>query len=484
MWFFMVFNPLVHKSTLRGDLLITMINGISVLLGIFLLYGLIARVMGVEALGEFLLVRRTALTLMGLLLMGMNIGLPYYIGKEGDQAYAASALMLYLLITVPLVGALAGFLYLGGLPGFSPVLVPAFFIMAAGYAMQYLAYGQLRGHLNMLGANLVQLLGIGLIPLGAFVLFNSVGIGSILIATGLGTFFFSGAVYLMKMGRGYASLDLQKTGRLLAYGIRRVPSSLAQFVLLGGVPLLILSDTGHAEIAYVNVGISLIRLFLVVVGPLGIVLLPRVSRALAEGKQAQVGHGLELLAKGVLFVGVPMALYLSMNHVAIMTIWLGAESAAGAWIVQIMTLALPFYLLMEVLRSPIDAASTRGYNSMIYAASALVLLTCFYGLKTAGLASVTAGAVSFVAGQIAASMAGIYYANRLYHIRILSLTFGATILGMSAPAFLVFHTLSVSVSGPAALLVGGGILGGALSLYFFKSRADWVIGVRSVVLTR
>ncbi len=484
MWFFMVVNPLVHKSTLRGDLLITMINGVSVLLGTFLLYGLIARGMGVEVLGEFLLVRRTALTLMGLLLMGMNLGLPYYIGKEGDQAYAANALVVYLLVTVPLAGALAGFLYLGGLPGFPIVLAPAFFIMAAGYAMQFLAYGQLRGHLNMLGANLVQLLGIGLIPLGAFILFNSAGIGSILIAAGLGTFFFSGVVYLMKMGRGNASVDLKKTGRLLDYGTRRLPSFLAHFVLLGGVPLLILSDTGHAEIAYVNAGISLIRLFLVVVGPLGIVLLPRVSRALTEGKQAQVGHGLELLARGVLFVGVPLALYLSMNHVAIMTIWLGAEGAAGAWILQIMALALPFYLLMEVLRSPIDAASTRGYNSVIYAAAALVLLTCFYGLKTVGLASVTAGAVSFVAGQIAASMAGIYYANKLYQIRIISLPFGATILGVAAPAFLVLHTLRAAVSGPAALLVGGGILGGALSLYFFKSRADWVVGVRSVVLTR
>ncbi|MCH7858087.1 MAG: hypothetical protein IID14_00125 [Candidatus Marinimicrobia bacterium] len=480
----MVFKILVHRSTLRGDLLITMVNGISVLLGIFLLYGLIARVMGVEALGELLLVRRTALTLMGLLLIGMNIGLPYYIGKEGDQAYAANALVLYLFVTIPLVGVLSGFLYLGGLPGFPKALVPAFFIMAAGYAMQYLAYGQLRGHLNMLAANLVQLVGIGLIPLGAFIIFKSAGVGPILIATGLGTFFFAGVVYLTKMGRGYASLDLKKAGRLLAYGFRRVPSSLAQFVLLGGVPLLILSDTGHADIAYVNAGISLIRLFMVVVGPLGIVLLPRISRALAEGRQAQVGHGLELLSRGVLFVGVPLALYLSMNHLTITTIWLGAEGAEGAWIVQIMTLALPFYLLMEVLRSPIDAASTRGYNSVIYSASALVLLICFYGLKTVGLASVTAGTISFVAGQITASMAGIYYANRIYHIRILSRPFGTTILGVAALAFLILHILSVSVSGPAALLIGGGILGGALSLYFFKSRADWVVGVRAVVLAR
>lgn len=477
-------NPFAFEMGFKGDIFITLLNGIGVIAGVLVLYGLIARFMGVEALGEFLLVRRITFPLMGILLLGMTTGLPYYVSREGDNAYGAAALLLFGLLTIPLIGLASAVLHRGVLSGFPHALALPFFIFAVGYALQFLVYGLLRGNLNILGANLLQLIGTGLIPIGLFFLLYHQGVPSLLIAAGLGTLILSGLAGLVKLGRGWSAVDGRKMAQLLVYGVQRVPSSLAFFILLGGVPLLILSSTSKAEMAFVNSGISLIRLFMVVVGPLGVVLLPRLSKALAANQKARVAAGLEALAKTTFLVGAALALFLSINSEALMSVWLGSESAAGADIVELIVLALPFYLLMAMLRAPIDAASVRGYNSLIYGVAALALLITFYGLKLAGVDSVVAGAVSFIGGHMTGAVSGLYYTNKFYGINILSPWYLIAVLGAVAFSFILVCSINALVSGLLSLLLGGIALLLTLGLFFLKSRSAWVVDFRSLVMIR
>ncbi|MCH7496450.1 MAG: hypothetical protein IH971_01175, partial [Candidatus Marinimicrobia bacterium] len=97
-------SQLFGRGRLGSDLLTTLVSGVAVALGVLVLYGLIARVMGTEALGDYLLVRRTAFALMGVLLVGMNIGLPFYIAGGTGHAYTTTALVIWLVLTVPLIG--------------------------------------------------------------------------------------------------------------------------------------------------------------------------------------------------------------------------------------------------------------------------------------------------------------------------------------------------------------------------------------------
>ncbi len=478
------YNPLTYKSSAIGDFIITVVNGFGVITGVLILYGLIARVMGLEALGEFLLVRRTTFELLGVFLVGINLGLPYYISKGEDRAYGVAAMLLFMPLTIPLIGLVAAALYLGVLSGFPRELALPFFIFSFGYALQLLAYALLRGYLNMLGANILQLTGTGIIPIIVFVLFHDKGIPPLPVAMGLGTIVFSAMVYLIKMGPGSYVVDWPKVWQLLTYGVQRVPGLLAQFILIGGVPLLILSQTGKADIAFVNSGISLIRLFLVVVGPVGIVLLPRLSKALAANQKAKIAGGLEVLGKTTFLVGVTMALFLSMNSATLLNIWLGNEGVAGAEIVRLIVLGLPFYLLIVVLRSPIDAASARGYNSLVYGAAALVLLVIFYGLKAAGLASVEAGVISFIAGHLTGAVASLYYTHKLYGIRIISTWYLMTVLGAIAFSFVLVYSINALVSGLLSLLLGGIALLLTLGLFFLKSRSTWIVDFRSLVMIR
>ncbi len=475
-------NPFTFRLGIKGDLAVTFINGLGLITGILILYGLIARIMGLEALGEFLLVRRTAFSLMNVLLLGMNIGLPFYISRGGDNTYGTSALLLFGLLTVPLVSVAAVALDLGILSGFPPELALPFFIFTTAYTFQALTYGLLRGHLNILGANLLQLLGTGIIPISIFFIVYDLGMPLIFVTIGLGTVTLSAVAYFVKMGRGYYTVDWQNMWQLLTYSIRRVPTFVADFILIAGVPLLIVSEVSKAEIAYVNSGISLIRLFLIMVYPLNLVLLPRVSKALAAGKKAPVSRNLEVLCKTVLLIGIPLAALLSVNGSVILEVWLGSGSTTGIRAVQLIVLALPFYLLMEVLRSPIDAASSRAYNSLAHGAAALALLITFYGLKTAGMAGIEAGVISFVVGYLTVAAASLYYTHKIYRISILCPSYLLTVAGITGCFLLLHYSIDAVLPEFWSFLVSGVVLMIALGLYLTKSRSGWVAGLRLLMI--
>ena len=65
--------------------MVTLINGVIVIGGIFVLNGLIARIHGLDVLGEFLLIKRTLSASIGILLVGMNICLLYTSPSPRDK---------------------------------------------------------------------------------------------------------------------------------------------------------------------------------------------------------------------------------------------------------------------------------------------------------------------------------------------------------------------------------------------------------------
>ncbi|MEE9162857.1 MAG: hypothetical protein V3U35_07795 [Candidatus Neomarinimicrobiota bacterium] len=470
------------RGTLRGDLLNTLVSGVGVFIGVLVLYGLIARLMGTEALGEFLLVRRTAFTLMGVFLIGMNLGLPYYVAKAGDHAYGLSALLIFALLTVPLIGLASRAISVGVLAGFPTYLALPFFVFTTAYAVQYLAFALLRGRLNIWGANLVQLLGTGLIPIAVFLLLRERSVPLLLRTIGIATIGMSALIYLLNVDWRGRVLELRKAWDLLSYGGSRMVGFAAEFILLGGAPLLILGGSTKSEVAYLNSGISLLRLFLLAVGPLGIVLLPRISRAMDRGNTARLAVGLEVLAKSVLLTGLPLALLLSMNSATILRVWLGAGNEAGVEIVRLIVLALPFYLLIMVLRAPIDAASQRGYNSVVYGAAALILLALFFGLRAVSVPILEAGVLSFVGAHVAGAAGSLYFARKLYGITLFNPWYVLTLLAVLAVSLVLLYSIRAVVPGPASLAVGAVALGAILSLYFARSRSDWVAGLRSLLV--
>jgi len=468
---------------LRGDVLITLLGSLGVSLCAFLIYGFLARALGMAALGEFFLIRRTAFLSLGAVLLGLTIALPYYVAKGGARFYGRTAIILFALLTLPLIGLESSILRFSVFKDYAGVAL-TFFLFTAAYALQSLTFGLLRGQLKMVQANILQLLGTGLLPLGLSILFYPRGILFLLQAIALGTILVSIAFLLPQIVGGTEDTISSKSGQLLGYGIQRAPAFLFQFVLLGAVPLLLVRDTGQPQIAYYYSGVNLLRLFTILVGPLGIVLLPRMSKAISAGRQAKVALGITSLGRLVLLCGLPLTILLVDNSRTILTLWLGADGAAGTAVVQSLLFALPFFLVMEVLRSPVDAAASRGYNTIIYGLAAVVLLGSFYLLKSVGQESLAAGLKSFLAAQMTLAGLGLYYINKLYRIKLLNWGYLATLVAIGAGCFLLIKGLNAVASGWSGLIVECLAVAGLLLVYLAKSPSAWVVQVRQWVLAR
>lgn len=393
----------------------TAINGVAVLLGVFLLNGYIARQYGLEVLGEFLLVRRTTFAIMGIVLIGMNVGLPSLIGRFKENNIEWSALVIFSLITLPIILLITYFVSLGGITGFRMEHSAAYGIFLIGASLQYLIYGIYRGHRKMVGANIIHITGTVLIPVFVFLFaeelstsFSIIGICVILINVV--------ALYLHNMLTIQKQIKWDSIRLILRFGLARLFSFISQFILLAGAPILVSFYNPYTDLAYFNSLISLVRLLLFVVGPLGVVLLPRIAKAVKENTESQIIKGLESLLKIIISYGGLVAILLSSIGGGILKIWLGTVSVSGHWMASVLLLAIPFYLIVEIMRSPIDGFSLKGHNSTIYAAAAFGLILSFFSLVYSGISELHAGIYSFLIGYIIAAIGSIIAIRKLTNI--------------------------------------------------------------------
>jgi len=86
----------------------TAVNGIVIIGGIILLNGLIARLYGIESLGEYLLIRRIASILIPLFLFGVAIGIPRNVGiakeyPKEQMRIITAGVQLFLSYGLPII---------------------------------------------------------------------------------------------------------------------------------------------------------------------------------------------------------------------------------------------------------------------------------------------------------------------------------------------------------------------------------------------
>ena len=84
----------------------------------------------------------------------------------------------------------------------------------------------------------------------------------------------------------------------------------------------------------------------------------------------------------------------------IFELWLGQMDNTGSLILRGIIISLPFYTIAGLARSPIDAASYRGYNSIIYGIAAMFVVASYYlGVKT-GYHPLYVAVTSFVGDRL------------------------------------------------------------------------------------
>ena len=475
-------NILNKNLSLKYDIIVTLINGIVVIGGIFILNGLIARIHGLEVLGEFLLVKRTISSSMGILLIGLNIALPNYLSRNFDKSYADNSYVLFMLATFPLTVLSIISVTWFDINGFNENYFWYYVIFSFGMCSQFMTYAIFRGYMNMIGANIFQLIGTAIIPILVFIYVSTLHdslfwIGSFSILVMISSFLFR------NQGFRLYTIKAVKIKKLFIYGFERVPSFISQFILLAAVPIFIAQKVDFNSVAYFNSSLSLVRLALIIVNPIGLVLLPRISNKVASGSLEEINNKLFILLKAGIFFSVIVSIYCYSNAALIFKYWLGSESYKGAQILQFTILALPFYTLAGLCRSPIDAISERGYNSIIYTISAIIMLLILYAGKIFEFDFLYTAIISFLTSYIILAFLSMYLIKKFYKSKFWNYKLFRDII---AGGFIIY-IINYLLLGMSDLfqLFGQSVIYLLIGLfYILKVKTGWLAELRGFLLAR
>ena len=469
------------RLSFKADLIVTLLNGLVVICGVFILNGLIARIHGLELLGEFLLIKRTLSAVVGILLIGMNVGLPNYLSRNFQRSFGDISFILFIIVTIPLTVILIISILWFDITGFYSEHFWIYIIFSLGISAQFITYALYRGYMNMIGANIFQLLGTAIIPIIVFTfvidLYEGFSwIGSCVLIVMIFAFI------IRNKGINIHEINFEQSKKIIIYGLERIPSFVAQFILLAGIPLFLAQTINFESVAYFISSLSLVRLSLIIVNPIGMVLLPRISNKIASGAMDDVANLLNIFLKAGIVFSVIGTAYFYINAPLILTFWLGEVSETGITILRLTILALPFYTFSGLTRSPIDAVSEKGYNSLIYGLAAVVLITIIFIGKTLGFDLLTTALVSFIISHIVAGLLGAFFIQRFYHNKLWNLELIRDIVIGTLIIFLISHLFSLLNISTVSQLITTSVIYVIVGIIIFKySKTGWLADLKSKI---
>jgi O-antigen/teichoic acid export membrane protein len=362
-----------------------------------LLTSLISRWLGARALSEYLLLRRVLSWVVSGTMLGLATGLPRFVAhaagqreannghgqEESEYFLAASVCMIPNAIFLALLmvycrGAFAQLMF-GNHQ--ETGLVMALALLLVGFAIHRVVYGYYRGLLEMERANLLELCNATLLPLAVILaLFRTQPIGAMMFAVG-GLMTVIGAMFAIPIVGHLRKLSQPRNigarcKELMKFGIPRVPGDFGAAALTALGPMLAAHYMKIAKVSPLLLGLNMLMVTGYAAGPLGVVLLSKVSMMLGRNKHNELHARLRLLVVAVMEVSVLTCIQLAIFADVIVRVWVGPAFANEMGVIRMVLMAIPPYLFFVALRSTIDAATVKPANTT----NVLVSLSVCLGL--------------------------------------------------------------------------------------------------------
>ena len=357
------------------------------ILSYLLVFRLIADRFGPPGFGEYALARRTLAFLLPLGAIGLDIAIARYVayaaGRDEDQrSYLPAGLGLLTIalgveaaVLLPFQRFWADFFF-----GASQLaaLIPPLALMVAGNGVFAVAYGNFRGQLRILQANILRVIVHGIAPVAAVLLVRT-SVADVLYAIG-------GAWLVLSVGallfsRMRLRSPVARAVQLARYSLPRVPGDLLALLMFAVPGIVVAHVASIATAGNVAFGVAAIGMFAVAAFPVGFILLPVASRLIASGSVDQLRAQVFAVARvvaGLIVVGV---IVFEVFAYPIVTIYLGADFASSVGTLRVLMVgALPWALYVS-LRSIIDARHTRAVNAINVAISFGVFLVAMLVLQ-------------------------------------------------------------------------------------------------------
>lgn len=480
-------------SAIRGDIIHTIVCQGLVVAAQFLQYRLVSDAWGIETLSGYTLMYRVRGAMEWIVVIVLPLAVARLMSAEAAPqaklniavAGLAGGLSLYLAVAMLLLVAPAlTAQILFGRSEYAIWVLPLCALLGA-YCTFMLASGVLRGMFAFREANVSNVISIAVIPTLCLLLGRGHDIRSVVIwmstASALATFAALAVVVSRRRSsvRLHASLlapavVLSALKPLLSFGSPRLVTLGLSAVFAVCLPWLVSSGGGAELLANLNVMLALLGAAAMITSPVGFVLLPHFSLSLAAGEKEHAATQLRTVFSATVFVGV-VASFLAIALIPLaMSLLLGQMRATYVPLVAAIAIALPFFMVFDVLRSPLDAVSRAPLNALTYLAGLLGTVVVYtLSAYAPELSIITRCAAALVAGNVCAAAVCLASAAR---------SFGRALVSRGdvyfISAWLLALTSWILVSGAKggtvvthAPFAAGGLI--CCGLYLWRVRPRW-----------
>jgi len=346
----------------------------SVLACQILVYKLAAKFLGTLGFSEYAVARRTISLLQPVMMLGMAVGLPRYMAMAegaGDdprarQFFGAAAQCVGFAVAVAIVLLTIwrdwfAYLFFGHREyGY---LVSPLALILAGLSAHALGYSYLRGRMAIAKANMLNLVNLGIVPVLVFIFFHESAV-DVLWALGAGwTGVALAALCFAPVASAVCDVRVESK-ELLTYGLQRVPGDFALMGLLA-FPALVAAHSGGIEHAgYVAFGLSITNMVAAIFAPVGIILLPKISRNLGLRNFDEIRKEVKLIGWSTAGISLAVVAVAELLAEPVIRLYLGANFLSAMDPVRIVLLAAIPLALFYALRSAIDAFHRKAINTI------------------------------------------------------------------------------------------------------------------------
>lgn len=372
---------------MKKDYIITFATEFFILLSGIAVYKLAAMHLGKEGFSEYALGMKTAALIQPILLMGLSVGIPKYIAyspglehkKEADNYFIGGLITIFSLLLVSLFvfnlfKDSFSFLFFGDKQRVD--LIMPISILLIGLIFHVVCYSYFRGHIKMTSANLLRF-SHSIVPLIAVICFWKqvpsilTLIGILWILTSIISLFF-----IISNIKIQTSLLYEQTRELLRYGIGRLPADIG----LTSIMILPATFTAHVaglkEAGFIAFGVSVLNMSTAIFAPIGLVLLPKVSKAMGENNIGVLTNHIKKILIGTVIFSTLMAVVLIVLAEFLIQIYLGKEFLEVVKIIRFIAVGIVPFAVYVSMRSVIDAYYERAVNTKNVMIAFVIFLMC------------------------------------------------------------------------------------------------------------
>ena len=384
---------------LGQDVLWTLIGQVLLMLVLLIINKFLSNVLSIEDFGRYNVIRRSTTVLSFMLLGGLGIAMPRYLpifaskGKVRNVEGLLYASWLYLFV----IAFFISIVYILFYRKLVTLVIGAddvkFYILCLAYAMTVAVTSYIYAYYRGLGKfklfNISQIIVqlLLLIPL----IFRVEQLFSIIVIWTLTNFLFAVGTairefrkysVLVRHYRVNVNLLFKRFKELFIYSFPRLFGDFFLFAYSAFPAIYIGMTLGLEQTSYYSVGISLVTMVTPIYSFLGVVLLPTVSKMMANNqireanrlvsKLALVYIVLALLFTGIVYLGIDLFI-----HFFFADKYLVANDISKVLVLSILPQSI--YLLY---RNPNDAVSVFPFNTVMLAASFVILVVGFMYFHT------------------------------------------------------------------------------------------------------